>query len=139
MAESAGEDGQGGNEVYSTKLFPNGCTELAVSPLLMRAAACSGNMIKVVQLGNGDDAADYKELQDEGMVLQTDGGRCAHGRTHTPHACRVDVHRRASPAHVSTRSTLSTQTHPQPTHASGRPRQDSTPLHSTPLHSTPLH
>ena len=65
-------------QVFSTKLFPNGCTELAVSPLLMRAAACSGNMIKVVQLGNGDDAADYKELQDEGMVLQTDGGSLEH-------------------------------------------------------------
>ena len=51
--------------VYSCRLFPGGLAGLAVSPLLSRAAACSGNTVKVIQLGQGNDSTSYKELTDE--------------------------------------------------------------------------
>ena len=59
--------------VYSCRLFPGGLSALAVSPLLSRAAAVSGNTLKVIQLGQGTDAASYKELGDEELTVNTGG------------------------------------------------------------------
>ena len=47
---------------HSTRLFPGGLSALAVSPLLSRAAVCAGEVVKVVSLGQGTDAANYKEV-----------------------------------------------------------------------------
>lgn len=54
-------------EIFTERLFPNGCASMAVSALLSRAAMCSGNQIKVVALGVGDDASGYEQLATEGL------------------------------------------------------------------------
>ena len=57
-------------ELFSQKLHEGRLTALALSPMLLRGATCSGNTIKVV-----DFADEYKELPDEMVVLDYDGGQ----------------------------------------------------------------
>lgn len=69
---------QAGAELFSCRLHQDGLSCLAVSPLLFRAASCSGSAIHVVALSASPcpsaDDPEYRVLPDEGMQLQTDGG-----------------------------------------------------------------
>lgn len=64
---------QGTEEMFDQKVFSSGATAMAVSARLRRAAMCADNTVKLVELGGGTFSA-YKELYDESMVLDDDGG-----------------------------------------------------------------
>ena len=59
-------------ELFASKLFSGNLSSLAVSPLLSRAAACSGSTVKLVAL-SGADASSYKEIVDEEQQIPTNG------------------------------------------------------------------
>lgn len=61
-----------GSEIYSTRLFRGGLASFAVSPLLSRAAACSGSMVRMLAL-SAADVDGYRELDDEAIEVHTSG------------------------------------------------------------------
>ena len=63
-------------ELFSSRLHSGRLTGLALSPLLKRAACCSGNAVKVVDFSGSD----FKEMAEEGMVLDYESGTLEQAR-----------------------------------------------------------
>ena len=69
---SASNSDEPSEELFASKLFSGNLSSLAVSPLLSRAAVCSGSTVKLVAL-SGSDPSSYKELVEEEQKIATNG------------------------------------------------------------------